>query len=696
MSGVSISAWNAFLDNPYQAVIFDENDDGRLAASEITAIVDGGIKAEFGIVTQGIIRAVEAFYIFDGEGPPTEIAVDSSDFNPDENTIIPTFDALFGALNGIVAAANAASGKNEAVRFLNPYTPAADDWTSSKMLDDLPGGGFDITATTGVPGFKPAAILGSAFDDSIKGARDSTVVDAGAGDDYVKASKALNKPAFWLLGDGDDVFVSDEGFNHAWGGPGDDTFINNYWGGTTFDGGAGNDLLDINTSGRGASKNTIMIGGTGDDTVLGGAQTKDSIYTGAGDDYLSIQGVGFADLGSGNDFLETNGKTFAMGGLGNDTMSVKGKNNKVFFAGGEGDDVLSTGNGGGYLFGGSGNDTLTGAKFADTLAGGDGEDVIYGANGKDVIVLEPGLENIDRVIKLGSDVFDVSAFGIASFEQLQSQITSGSLSKQPGGADYDYEFTISNLNGSVTVQIVEGPNSVGAGRFLYADEALVIPDGAIAGSGQDDVLTLGNNADLVLLGAGDDLISAGKGNDTVYGGAGDDTVYAERGKDIIYADAGDDVVYGGRQDDIIYGGDGADTLAGGKERDVLYGDAGDDLLKGGKNNDTLIGGVGDDTLIGGIGLDTLTGGDGADTFVFTFLKNIDTLTDFNGAEGDRLDFSQIASSAVTEATLADYLRFENQGDDLVIRISPTGANYTFKNVVTLEDTTDISLEYILI
>jgi Ca2+-binding RTX toxin-like protein len=90
----------------------------------------------------------------------------------------------------------------------------------------------------------------------------------------------------------------------------------------------------------------------------------------------------------------------------------------------------------------------------------------------------------------------------------------------------------------------------------------------------------------------------------------------------------------------LAGGIGDDTLSGGSGNDILRGDAGDDRLTGDAGDDKLDGGSGHDLLDGGSGRDTLVGGSGADRFVFdSYLSaatNIDTITDFTAAAGDRI------------------------------------------------------------
>jgi hypothetical protein len=69
-----------------------------------------------------------------------------------------------------------------------------------------------------------------------------------------------------------------------------------------------------------------------------------------------------------------------------------------------------------------------------------------------------------------------------------------------------------------------------------------------------------------------------------------------------------------------------DVLTGSLGYDMLFGMGGNDVLRGLGATDLLCGGVGNDTLTGGLGGDFFSGGSG-----------IDTVTDFNAAEGDKQD-----------------------------------------------------------
>ena len=79
---------------------------------------------------------------------------------------------------------------------------------------------------------------------------------------------------------------------------------------------------------------------------------------------------------------------------------------------------------------------------------------------------------------------------------------------------------------------------------------------------------------------------------------------------------------------------GGDTINAGAGNDIIFGQEGDDLINAGAGNDILSGGSGNNILNGDLGADT-----------FLFLKSTisghDTITDYNNAENDRLDISDL-------------------------------------------------------
>ena len=103
------------------------------------------------------------------------------------------------------------------------------------------------------------------------------------------------------------------------------------------------------------------------------------------------------------------------------------------------------------------------------------------------------------------------------------------------------------------------------------------------------------------------------------------------------------------------GGSGDDSYAGGSKTDTLNGGGGSDTLGGGKGNDKLA---------GGLDADTLTGGSGKDQFIFktaaeSVSDGFDTITDFNGGKGDRLNLKAIDA----DTTSAGNQNFTFIGED---------------------------------
>ena len=189
-------------------------------------------------------------------------------------------------------------------------------------------------------------------------------------------------------------------------------------------------------------------------------------------------------------------------------------------------------------------------------------------------------------------------------------------------------------------------------NFVVGEQG--VNDEIIGGSGND--LIFGGTGDNQLSGgAGDDLLVGGSGTgdndildggldaDTMVGLAGNDTYIVDDLADVVVEAAGEGtdtvetemaelsielmanvenlkytgidadpfVGTGNSGNNVISGGDLNDTLSGLAGNDTLNGGLGSDTLNGGDGNDTLNGGDDNDVLNGGIGTDTLNGGDGA-------------------------------------------------------------------------------------
>jgi Ca2+-binding RTX toxin-like protein len=232
------------------------------------------------------------------------------------------------------------------------------------------------------------------------------------------------------------------------------------------------------------------------------------------------------------------------------------------------------------------------------------------------------------------------------------------------GGDFASRTVIAGLDGDDV--LVGGNNGLWSGDYA-------IPNYLNGGSG-DDVVVGGAFADDVVGEDGDDRLYGGAGNDALFGDAGRDHLHGGSGEDFLLGGTGDDQMFGdGGNDrldashgsDIVHGGDGSDTV------EYLWGDAGvsvdlqaglvwesadgsfDHLVSmenavGSFYDDVLRGSDGANRLTGDGGDDVLTGGGGADLFAYRDGNaGHDTITDFNGAEGDRIDLSPIDTNAAS-------------------------------------------------
>ncbi|MCV6586050.1 MAG: type I secretion protein [Marinibacterium sp.] len=332
------------------------------------------------------------------------------------------------------------------------------------------------------------------------------------------------------------------------------------------------------------------------DDALSGNAGRDHLSGGLGADILAGGSAGDLLEGEdGDDVLHGGAGPGAEGGVASqyDDDGLRYDLSGRLLA--EDDDILSGGAGDDHLMGAAGHDVLDGGSGTDTLDGGSGRDRLIGGSGNDQL---DGGSQAD--VLFGNDGAD--------------QMTGGS------GDD-----------------VLSG----GAGDDLLG-----------GGSGHDE-LSGDDGADALSGGSGHDALSGGDGQDSLSGGSGDDQLDGGRGADALTGGSGADTLLGGDDADVLDGGSGSDWLGGGTGADRLRGGSGDDALEGGAGHDHLNGGSGADLLMGGAGRDRLylgagadlaTGGAGADRFVFRdedLDGSIDSITDFNPGEGDRLDLRQL-------------------------------------------------------
>lgn len=299
--------------------------------------------------------------------------------------------------------------------------------------------------------------------------------------------------------------------------------------------------------------------------------------------------------------------------------------------------------------GSNGADIYVGTRFNDTIRGNGGNDTIDGGLGDDTFVLNgkkddySWKENKDGSWTVtdkrsGSNDGVDTLKGIEKLKFSDETVTIGEPEKT------------NLIEGTAGNDVLAGTDSAdkilghGGNDVLYGKAGHDVLNG---GTGNDQLFGgIGN--DQLYGGDGKDTLYGGKGNDEIFGGAGNDTLFGGAGKDVLYGGAGKDVLYGGTGNDELYGGEANDELYGGTGHDKLQGGAGHDKLYGGTGNDVLEGGSGNDRLAGGAGADLLSGGAGKDVFIFAAVTDStvktsgrDTILDFNGKAGDRIDLSGI-------------------------------------------------------
>ncbi|MEE1657929.1 calcium-binding protein [Microvirga sp. CF3062] len=280
--------------------------------------------------------------------------------------------------------------------------------------------------------------------------------------------------------------------------------------------------------------------------------------------------------------------------------------------------------------GANGHDTLMGFGGNDALLGGDGNDTLSGGEGADWLD--------------GGTGINVVSYAQATSGVIANLQNPGANAGEAAGDSFNL---IQNLTGSRFNDTLTGDG---------ASNTLVGGDG-------NDLLVGGEGADHLIGGNGDDTLDGGGGTDILEGGAGRNTyVNADQDQivnelagsfDVIQttshfvlneASAIEGIVADPNAGAInLTGNRSSNNILGNRDANVLIGLDGDDILSGAGGSDDVRGGLGQDVLTGGTGKDMLTGGTGRDMFVFddketgSSKSNADTITDFSGKHGDRID-----------------------------------------------------------
>jgi Ca2+-binding RTX toxin-like protein len=417
-------------------------------------------------------------------------------------------------------------------------------------------------------------------------------------------------------------------------------------------GGAGHDRIDVdggNDTISGGGGNDTMLGGDGLDLITGGTGTN-SISGGTGTDRFVITaseqltitdydatdpyelidlrafaGLGFADLAIANvggsaRITLPDGTSILLNGVAVQDVTAAnfifdGQTPPEYFLLSDGADSFS---------GGAGNDLIdfvgTTSQLdstVDHIAGGAGTDVLR-VWGSDRVL---GAVRVDALT--GVEVIDLTnATGLHDVA-------------------IDHDNAVSSDTGSITLRFGSENMRLNTEGVTSASQVV------IEGSG---LVTLSDMPGQML-----SISDAVSGN-------------IQTGNDAT-------VLIGGAGNDTFTGHDGDDSFTGNAGNDSLSGAAGNDSLVGGGGNDILDGGDGHDHLVtSGGGADTLTGGAGNDTFAIRGGSQGTVLTDYDSTNFvERIDLT-----ALSHLTGMGDLTFTDIGTD--VRVTATGLNITLRGV----------------
>ncbi len=511
-------------------------------------------------------------------------------------------------------------------------------------------------------------LIGSAFDDTLKGDGNDNILTGGGGDDILDGDA------------GDDILLGGTGADRLEGGAGSDTvsyvtaaaglLINLSKESDNTGDGAGDHYVTVENL-IGSNFADILTGSTGDNEIYGGAGN-DIISGGDGDDSLFGQdGADRLSGGAGNDTLAGGaGADVFTGGTGDNVASYEdAEASQVIVDSLTGEEsyigvtvdlrgtVAATGEAVGDTFtdiknikGSAHDDILYGNAEANLLMGGAGNDELYGFGGDDTLYGDEGDDSLDG--GTGSDLLD-GGFGADELEGGSDVAPDNDPATPLDTANDTVSYTYAEAGVIVDLVTGVGAEDMAQGDTLSGIESLV-------GSDHDDELYGNDEVNELFGGSGDDILQGRGGNDLLDGGGGGDfasyddslngvTVtlgvdgYQDTGEwtgsdslvsiENLVGSSHDDSLTGDDTDNVLVAGLGNDVLKGMGGADILLGEDGEDRLEGGAGEDLLDGGAKGDVLIGGTEVDTVSYADSINGVTV----NLATGDGYNAhAEGDSL------------------------------------------------------------
>lgn len=358
-------------------------------------------------------------------------------------------------------------------------------YTAAVSVDLLNGTHSGEAADDNLSGLEN--LTGSAYDDMLRALGTASIIDGGAGADFMEGR--AGNDIYYVDNSGDLVIEvagggNDEvrvrnlasftlptfvekltnSTNHVFSGAGN-SLANEINGGTAVDslyGSGGNDTLN-----GGAGDD--LLAGDGEQDVLNGGSGADAMYGGAGNDVFYVEEAGdtvteFA--GEGTDHVYTTLASYTLGAhvenltfTGAGALSGTGNNLSNIVVAMGADDLLDGAGGADELRGNAGDDVLTGGAGDDLLLGGSGVDLLTGGSEGDMFRFAPGDTGTgaaaDRITDFAYvvDLLDLSAFDADSGtagDQAFSFIGTAAFSGTAGELRYAFDGTDTWLQGDTT------------------------------------------------------------------------------------------------------------------------------------------------------------------------------------------------------------------------------------------------------
>jgi serralysin len=276
----------------------------------------------------------------------------------------------------------------------------------SRVVADLLYPGFNTGEAAGDRYDSIEGLLGSRFDDSLRGDDLGNLIHGAGGNDALYGRGGDDT---LIGGPGADLLHGGVGFDTAsYGGASAGVVVHMVYPGANTGDAAGDSYVSIETLAGSSFGDSLF--GDNLDNVIDGAAGNDALYGLGGDDTL-IGGTGadYLDGGEGFDtasygtaaarvvadlaFPSTNtGDAAGDSYVSIEALSGSGFADSLF--GDDLDNLLDGGEGNDILYGRGGDDTLIGGSGADTLVGGAGADALYGGAGADIFLFEASADSV--------------------------------------------------------------------------------------------------------------------------------------------------------------------------------------------------------------------------------------------------------------------------------------------------------------